>query len=116
MRGVLRQACGLARAGQFVAQRLGGDASSLVDQEEVDRMSGAGMRQWPPGCAVARDPVQDGDGLLVQRDHPFAGELAQRHLQPGVVSVDLVHAVQFQVPQFPDPQAGGPDQQQRVGL
>ena len=87
----------LAGVGKFFAQRAGGDASALVHQQEVDRCAGAGVRQRPAGSAAGGDPVEDRHGLVVEWDHPFGCELAQRHFQPGAVSVDLVHAVQFQV-------------------
>jgi hypothetical protein len=47
------------------------------------------------------------DGFGVERHHPFGGELAERHLQPGAVAVDLVHAVKFQLAELADAQSGG---------
>jgi hypothetical protein len=64
---------------------------------------------------VGGDPVEQVEGFLVDRHHPFGVQLAQRHLQPGAGAGDLVHAVQFEVEQLADAHPGGPQQQQRVG-
>ena len=42
-------------------------------------------------------------------------QLAQRHLQPGALAGDLVHAVQFEVDELTDAQTGRSLQQQRIG-
>ena len=73
-----------------------------MHEQEVDWSSGARVRQRPAGSAARDDAVDHGDGFLVQGHHPFAGQLAQRHFQPGAVPVDLVHAVQLEVTQFAD--------------
>ena len=53
------------------------------------------------------------EDLVVERDHPFGVELAERDLQPAAVAGDFVDAVQFEVEQFPDPQPAGALQPQR---
>jgi hypothetical protein len=71
-----------------------------VDQQEFGRPTGARVRQRAGGGAPGDDPVEHDEGLLVDGHHAFGAELAQRHLQPGAVSVDLVHALQFEVAQL----------------
>ena len=102
-------------AGQLVAEHVFGDPAALVGEQEIGEPAGAGVRHGPAGGTVLHDPVDQFDGFGVQRHHPFSVQLAQRHLQPGPRAGDLVHAVQFQVDEFPDPHAGRPGQQQRVG-
>jgi len=48
----------------------------------------------------------DVEGFLVNGHHALRVQLAQRHLQPGPGSGDLVHAVELEVEQLPDPHAG----------
>ena len=55
------------------------------------------------------------DGFVVEGHHAFGVELAERHLEPGSVSADLVHAVELEVEQFTDAQPAGAGQQQGVG-
>ena len=64
------------------------------------------------GC---RCSCRSGESLLIQRHHPFAVEFAERDFQPGSGAGDLVHAVEFEVEQFADPQPAGPLEQQRAG-
>ncbi len=47
--------------------------------------------------------------------HPLGEQLAQRHLQPGALAGDLVHAVEFEVPQLADAHPGRAQQQGRAG-
>ena len=51
---------------------------ALMNQQERDGLAGTGVGQWPSRGAAGDDPVDEGDGLLVQWDHPFCAELAQR--------------------------------------
>jgi hypothetical protein len=74
------------------------------------------VRQRPAGGAPGDDPIQDDEGLVVEGDHAFGAEFAQRHLQPGAVPGDLVHAVQLEVAQLTQAQPGGAGEQQRVGV
>ncbi len=101
--------------GEHVAQLVDGDAAAVVGEQELGGPPGAGVRQRPARGAVGDDAVDQGDGLLIERHHPFGVQLAERHLQPGTLPGDLVHAVEFEVDQFPDAQPGGALQQQRVG-
>ena len=73
-------------------------------------------RQRPAGGAPGDDPVHDDERFVVEGHHAFGAELAQRHLQPGAMPVDLVHAVQLEIAQLPQPQPSGPGEQQRVGV
>ena len=112
----LAEVGGFGGAGQLVAQRLRGDAAALVDQQELGRTAGARVRQRPAGGAPGDDPVGDVEGFLVEGHHAFGGQFAQRHLQPGAVPGDLVHAVQLEVAQLTETQSGGAGEQQRVGV
>ena len=103
------------RAVQLLAQRVRGDAAALVGEQEVGHLPGPRVAQRPARRAVRGDPVDDLDGLLVNRHHPLGEQLAQRDLQPGPGPGDLVHAVQLEVGQLADAHPGGPHQQQRVG-
>ena len=42
------------------------------------------------------------DGLVVEGNHAFGVELAERHLQPRSVPVDLMHAVELEIQQLTD--------------
>jgi hypothetical protein len=64
---------------------------------------------------VRHDPVDDVEGLVVDRHHPLGVQLAQGDLQPGSRAGNLVHAVQFEVEELTDAHPGGAQQQQRVG-
>jgi hypothetical protein len=109
------QSCFGRGAGEFVAQGVPGDPPSLVSEQEVHGLAGAGMRQRLAGGTVLGDPVEQLKGFGIDGHHPFGVQLAQRHLQPGTGAGDLVHAVQFEVDEFTDAQAGGAQQQQGVG-
>ena len=69
---------------------------------------------WPVR-AGGDDPVDEGDGLVVEGDHAFGVELTERDFQPGAVPGDLVHTVQFQVEQFADAKPDRSGQEQGVG-
>ena len=101
---------------QLIAQSICGDAAALVGEQEVGLLAGARVAQWPAWGAVGDDPVDEPGGFLVDGDHPLGEQLAQRDFQPGAGAGDLVHAVQLQVDEFADAHAGGPQQQQRVGV
>jgi hypothetical protein len=64
---------------------------------------------------VRDDPVDDIEGLVIDRHHPLGVQLAQGHLQPASRAGNLVHAVQFEVEKLPDAHPGGAQQQQGVG-
>ena len=72
------------------------------------------MRQRLTGRAGGGDPVDEGDGLVVEGDHAFGVELAEGDLQPGAVATNLVDAVQLEVEELSDAQPDGSGQQQRV--
>ncbi len=63
---------------------------------------------------MSDDAVDERDGFLVQRHHPFAQQLAEWHFQPSALPGYLVDAVHFEVDEFADAQAGRSLQQQRV--
>ena len=75
----------------------------------------AGVWQRTSGCAGSGDPVDQINGLVVERDHPFGVELPERNLQPGTVPGDFVDAVEFEVQQFTDAKPDGAGEQQGVG-
>ena len=47
--------------------------------------------------AVEQCAVDEGEDFLVERDHGFGVELAERDLEPGSLPGDLVDAVEFEV-------------------
>ena len=73
------------------------------------------MGQRPASGACGGDPVDEGDGLVVEGDHALGVELAEEDLQPGAVAADLVDAVQLEVEELSDAQPDGSGQQQGVG-
>ena len=89
--------------------------TALVGEQEVGQLPGPRVAQRPARRPVLGDPVDDLDGLLVDRHHPLGEQLAQRHFQPGARAGDLVHAVQFEHGELADAHPGGAHQQQRVG-
>jgi hypothetical protein len=86
-----------------------------VGQQELDPAAVARVRQRPAGRARGGDAIDDRQHVVVEGDHPVGLELAERDLQPGALSGHLVDAVELEVDEFADPQAGLADQQQGVG-
>lgn len=112
------------RGGVGVPQLVGGDMAQAGDAGGVVELTADALLREPaavageqelPRPAVARvwqgaargsqcgDLVNHDEGFVVKRDHPFGVHLPQRDLQPGPVAVDLVHAVQLEIQEFPDP-------------
>ena len=63
------------------------------------------MRGCGRGLPVERvvgDPVDQRDGLVVEGDHAFGVELAERDLEPCAVATNLVDAVELEVEQLAD--------------
>jgi len=73
------------------------------------------MRHRPAGRPGAGDAVDQAGGVVIERDHALAVELAERDFQPGSGAGDLVDAVEFEVAQLADAQPGGSGEQQRAG-
>ena len=95
--------CGRADPGlgggavQLGAQGCHGHAPALVVEQEVGELAGARVRERPARRAELGDAVDDVEGFLVDGDHALGVQLAQRHLQPGPGSGDLVHAVELEI-------------------
>ena len=53
-------------------------------------------------CVCAAIRSIEGDGFVVEGDHAFGVEFAERDFEPGAVPGDLVDAVEFEVQQFSD--------------
>jgi hypothetical protein len=79
-----------------------------VGDQEVGELAGARVAQRPARGAAGGDPVDQDEGLLVDRHHPLGEQLAQRDLQPGAGAGNLVHAVQLEDGQLADPHPGCP--------
>jgi len=54
--------------------------------------------------------IQGGQGCVVEWDDAFSVELAERDLEPGAVSGQVPQTVEFEVEQFPNPDAGAAQQ------
>jgi len=100
VRGGGRQPGVVGDPGKHAAQLVDGDPTAVVGEQELGGPCGAGMGQRPARGAVGADAVDQCHGLLVEGHHRFGRELAQRHLQPGPLAGDLVHAVEFEVKQL----------------
>ena len=100
---------------EFESQRLLAEPSAVVGEEELGRRPVRGCGSGRPSRAGGDDPVDQGDGLLVEGHHPLGVEFAERDFQPGAVAGDLVHAVELEVQQFADTQPARSWQEQRVG-
>lgn len=97
----------LGGPGEFFADRGLGEAPAVVGEQELCGSPGAGVWQRPPGGAGAGDAVEQGDGFVVEGNHPFGVEFPEWDFQPGAVSGDFVDAVEFQVEEFTDAQSDG---------
>ena len=86
-----------------------------MGEQEVGGYAGAGMAHGASWGSGGGDSVDDGEHLVVEWHHAFGVEFAQRDLQPAALTGYFVDAVEFEVEQFPDPQAARSLQQQRVG-
>jgi hypothetical protein len=75
VRGDVRQPGACGGAGEFVPERLRGDALAVAGQQEVGEPAGLGVRQRLARAALLDDPVDDLKRLLVQRHHPLLIEL-----------------------------------------
>ena len=91
------------------------ESPAVVGEEELDETPGARVDERTSLGARGDDAVDEGDRLVVEGDHPFGVELAERDLQPRAVARDLVDAVEFEVEQLPDAKPAGPLEKQRVG-
>jgi hypothetical protein len=85
-----------------------------MGEQELHRSAVAAVRQRTTGRSEFNDPVDDRDGVVVERDHPLGLELAERHLQPGTLAGDLVDAVELEVAELADPDPSGAGEQQRI--
>lgn len=88
---------GLGGEVEFVTDGLLRDAAAAGGEQELRRSAVTGMRERPTVRAQFDDLVDERDGVLVEGNHAFGGELAERDFQPGSVLLELVDAVQFQV-------------------
>ena len=87
----------------------------MVGEQELGGPPVSRVAHRAAGRADRGDRVDQGEGFLVERHHPFAVELAERDFQPGAGAGDLVHAVELEVEQLADPQSAGALEQQRAG-
>jgi hypothetical protein len=115
VRGGVRQAGLAGDLAQRLLQVLGGDPLAVAGEQELGGPPGARVRDGPARRAARDDPVDEGEGFLVDGHHPLGVQLAQRHLQPRALAGNLVHAVELEIDDLPDAQPGGPGQQQRIG-
>ncbi|GGL10342.1 hypothetical protein GCM10011588_25970 [Nocardia jinanensis] len=102
-------------AAELEADGLLGESSAVVGEQELGRFSGAWVRYRSSGTAYFDDPVDEFDCFVVEWDHAFGVESSEWDFQPGSFAGNLVEAVDFEVEQFPDPQAAGSREQQRRG-
>lgn len=103
VRGDVLQASFLGSALQLVTDRVLAESLAVVGEQELRWPTISRVRQRPAGGAGRDDPVDQVEGLLIERDHPFGVELAEGHLQPGALLGDLVDGVELEIEQFPDP-------------
>ena len=68
-----------------------------------------------PVLRVCGDPIDERDGFVVEGNHAFGVEFAERDFEPGAVPGDLVNAVEFEVEQFTDAQPDRSGEEQGVG-
>ena len=78
---------------------------------ELGGAIGAGVRKWATVGASSDDAVHEGQGFLVERDHPLGVQLAERDLEPSTIAGDLVHVVQLEVEQLTHTQTARPLQE-----
>ena len=102
------------------AQPEGGQPAAPLGEQEVGGPVQPGMRQRPLRAAAGHPLIQRGQGGLIQRHGPFGGELAKGDLQPAAVAGRIPDAVQLQVEQLAEPDAGAaqhgqPGAGERVG-
>ena len=102
------------------AQPEGGQAAAALGEQEVRGPVQPGMRQGPLRAAPGHPFVQGGQGGLVERHGPLGGQLAERDLQPAAVAGGVPDAVQLEVEQLAEADAGAaqhgqPGAGERVG-
>ena len=93
---------GFGAAGEFGTHGGLGEAAAVVGEQELGGSTGSWMRQRAAWGAGGGDTVDERYGFVVEGDHAFGVELAERDLEPGSVFGDLVDAVEFKVQQFAD--------------
>jgi hypothetical protein len=105
---------------ESAAQPEGGQAAAALGEQEVRGPVQPGMRQGPLRAAPGHPFVQGGQGGLIQRHGPLGGQLAEGDLQPAAVAGGVPDAVQLEVEQLAQPDAGAaqhgqPGAGERVG-
>ena len=93
---------GLCAAGEFFADSGLGEPPAVVGEEKLCRPFGARVWERPSGAACCGDAVDEGDGFVVERNHAFGVELAERDFQPRAVPDDLVDTIEFEIQEFTD--------------
>lgn len=91
-------------------QLLGEDAGAAEGEQEVGGPAVARVRQAALPAAEGHPPVERGHGRIIEGDDPFGGEFAEWHLQPGPVPGEVPEAVQIEVEQLAQTQAGAAEQ------
>ena len=76
------------------------------------------VRGWGSGRTVLRVAAMrstSADGFVVEGNHAFGVEFAERNFEPGAVPGDLVNAVELEIQQFTDAQPDCSGEEQCVG-
>ena len=90
VRGHVAEPGGLPRRPvEFFAEGVLGQPPAVVGEQELGGAAVSRVRQRPARGAELGDLVDQGEGLLVEGDHPLGVELAERDFQPGALSRGL---------------------------
>jgi len=106
---------------ESVPQPVSRKAPAAFGEQEIGWPAEPRMRQGPLQPAPADPFVQCGQGGLVERDGALGAELAERYFQPAIMAAGVPAAVELEVEQLAEPDAGAaqqgqPDAGERVGL
>jgi hypothetical protein len=76
---------GVGGPGEFVADRVLGQPSAVVGEQELGAAPVAGVGHRASVATDLGDPIDQREDLVIERDHPLGVELAERDLQPAAV-------------------------------
>ena len=109
---VAAQRCGAGCVVESVAEPVGAEASATLDEQEVRCPALARVGQGSLRAAQGHPLVECVEGGGVEGDGAFGAEFAEWHLQPATVAGRVPDAVQLEVEQFAEADAGAAQQGQ----
>jgi hypothetical protein len=91
---------------ETAADATGAHPAAVDDPQELDRAAGAWVEQRPAASSDGGPLVEGGQGGVVEGDGAFGVQLAERDAQPGAVVAVVDEAVEFEVEELAEAEAG----------